>query len=60
MRKILMLAIALTVAAASRLPAAPPVECNCTYCQAHPDATCVIHTYFQSVCRSYTANFCVE
>jgi hypothetical protein len=59
MRKILMLAIALTVAAASRLPAAP-VECNCTYCQAHPDATCVIHTYFQTVCRSYSGNFCVE
>jgi hypothetical protein len=58
MRKIVMFTIALVIAAASQLPAA--VECNCTYCAAHPDATCVIHTYFQSVCRSYTANFCVE
>jgi hypothetical protein len=58
MRKILMLAVALTLSLASQLPAA--IECNCTYCQSHPTASCVIHTYFQTGCGSYIANFCVE
>lgn len=58
MRKILLLAAALTLTAATRLPAA--IECNCTYCQAHPTASCVIHTNFQTGCGSYIANFCVE
>ena len=57
MRKILMLAVALTLAFASQLPAL--VECNCTYCQSHPNASCVIHTNFQTSCGSYIANFCV-
>jgi len=58
MRKILMLTAALAVSAASQLLAA--VECNCTYCQNQPNATCVIHTYFQTSCQSYTLNFCVD
>jgi len=58
MRKILPLAVALTLSLASQLPAA--VECACTYCERNPNASCVIHTYFQTSCGSYIANFCVE
>ncbi|HEY4575109.1 MAG TPA: hypothetical protein VIJ26_14120 [Thermoanaerobaculia bacterium] len=58
MRKILMLAVVLTLSLASQLPAV--VECACTYCQRNPNASCTIHTDFLTGCTAYYQNFCVE
>jgi len=60
MRKILMLTIALTLAAASQLPAAPALECSCSWCEGQPNTPCNIHTNFHTYCGQYYLNFCTE